>query len=155
MSFPFVGPGEQAGSRYKNLIQSSQPIPSLLRPIWLPTSHRGQRFFRKRNKKKQTPEGALGSNLKYHPLKLLGDSVIPGPPNSYNLWKPWSKAVKMATCPIKGLVDLWRKKVEQQSHILNFKSRSCRSSQGWVRVNPLLVAKPVDLDRVLQVLKDF
>ena len=63
VSFPFVGPGEQAGSRYQNLIQSSQPInfmvyetnfkpwnsglvlvPSLLRPIWLPTSHRGQRF---------------------------------------------------------------------------------------------------------------
>lgn len=151
----------------QNPIQSSQPIPSLLRPIWLPTSHRGQRFFANGTKKRQPPR-CTGVKLEISSLKSPGDSVIPGPPNSYNLWKPWSKAVKMATCPIKSLVDLWRKKVEQindeqkqslpmSSHILHDKSWRTRSSLGWVRLNTeaLFAAKPVDLCRALQVLKAF
>lgn len=151
-------------------IQKSDPIFSthLAKANLIADIPQRTEIFRKPKKKNSNPRGALGSNLKYHPLKTPGDSVIPGPPNSYNLWKPWSKAVKMATCAYQksgwfvekkgGTMKWWTKKsLPMSSHILNDKSWSYRSSQGWVRLNPeaLFVAKSVDHWRVLQVLKDF
>lgn len=118
--------------------------------------------------KKATPEGALGSNLKYHPLKLLVIRLFQDRQTVTTFGSPDPKPWKWQLVPIKSLVDLWRKKVEQlndeqkqslpmSSHILNDKSWRTRSSLGWVRLNPeaLFVAKPVDHCRVLQVLKDF
>ena len=135
----------------QNLIQSSQPIPSLLKANLIADIPQRTEIWQT-EQKKSNPRGCTGSNLKNHPFKLPGDSVIPGPPNSYNLWKPLSKAVKTATCAyqksgwfvekIGGTIKWWTKTISsnEQSH-LEWQRQVLQVQSGMGKIKSMVRSK--------------